>query len=374
MKRKKIIYFISEDWYFCSHRFSLAVAAIRSGYDVSLVTQVSSYRKQIEDAGIRLIDIPMSRRSLNIFKELVLIVRLVYIYKILRPDLVHHVALKPSLYGTIAARICNAGNVVNAFAGMGWIFSSSNWVARVLKFIAIAFIRLLLAPTEIIVQNNDDKYYVERLGCRSVHLIRGSGIDLDAFPSTPESAGRVVVILIARMLFDKGVCEYVNAAQIVKNRGRNVRFLLVGAPDDQNPASISLNKLNDWNDSGVVEWLGHRDDIPKLLAESHIVCLPSYREGLPKSLLEGLATGRPIVTTDVPGCRETVLEGVNGFLVPPKDALALADALEKLVLDGALRKSMGRESRRIAVSEFSSKRIIAETLAVYTSLIGTHVD
>jgi len=297
----------------------------------------------------------------------------VLIYKSEHPDIVHHVALKPALCGTLAARICGIDKVVNAFAGLGWIFSSSNWIARILKFFAIFYIRLLLAPSQIIVQNHDDKYYVERLGCRSVNLIRGSGIDLDVFPSTPEPTGRVVVILIARMLFDKGVCEFVNAARIVKNRGRSVRFLLVGAPDNQNPASIPLNKLNDWNDSGVVEWLGHRDDISRLLAESHIVCLPSYREGLPKSLLEGLATGRPIVTTDVPGCRETVLEGVNGFLVPPKDALTLADVLEKLILDGALRKSMGRESRRIAVSEFSSKRIIAETLAMYTSLIGTHV-
>jgi glycosyltransferase involved in cell wall biosynthesis len=370
VKRKKILYFISEDWYFCSHRFLLAVAAIRSGYDVSVVTQVSSYRKQIEDAGIRLINLPMSRRSLNIFKELVLVVRLVYIYKSLNPNLVHHVALKPSLYGTIAARICNVSNVVNAFAGMGWIFSSYNWVARLLKFIAIAFIKLLLAPSEIIVQNNDDKSYVERLGCRSVHLIRGSGIDLDVYPGAPAPTGQITVILIARMLFDKGVFEYVHAAKILKNRGSDVRFLLVGAPDDQNPASISLDILDEWKASGVVEWLGHRDDIPNLLAESHIVCLPSYREGLPKSLLEGLATGRPIVTTDVPGCRETVREGINGFLVPPRDALALADALEKLILDGELRKSMGRESRLLAVSEFSSERIIAETLAVYSSLIG----
>ena len=368
--RKKIIYFVSEDWYFYSHRFSLALAALRSGYDVVLIAKESSYRNQIEEAGIRFIDFPLSRKSLDIFKETRLILSLISLYKKENPDLVHHVALKPSLYGTIAARICNMRNVVNAFTGMGWIFSSSNWVARILKLIAIVFIRLLLAPSQIIVQNSDDKSYVERLGCRSVHLIRGSGIDLDVFPGTPDPSGQITVILIARMLFDKGVCEYVHAAQILKNRGRDIRFLLVGAPDDQNPASISLDILDEWKASGVVEWLGHRDDIPKLLAESHIVCLPSYREGLPKSLLEGLATGRPIVTTDVPGCRETVREGVNGFLVPPRDALALADALEKLVLDGALRKSMGHESRRLAVSEFSSERIIAETLAVYTSLTG----
>lgn len=371
MKRLKILYFISEDWYFCTHRFSLAVSAIRSGYDVSLVTQVSSYRKQIEDAGIRLIDFPMSRRSLCIFKELFLISRLVCVYRSIKPDLVHHVAIKPSMYGTIAAHICNVSNIVNAFAGMGWIFSSTNWIARMLKYIAPFFIRLLLAPSQIIVQNSDDKSYMESLGCSSVHLIRGSGIDLEIYPYIPEPSAQTTVILIARMLFDKGVCEYVRAAQIIKNRGRDVRFLLVGAPDDQNPASISMDTLSGWHDSGVVEWLGHRYDIQRLLAESHIVCLPSYREGLPKSLLEGLATGRPIVTTDVPGCRETVLDGVNGFLVPPKDALALADAIDKLILDGALRKSMGRESRSLAVSEFSSERIIAETLAVYSSLIGS---
>ena len=369
----KILYFISEDWYFCSHRLGLAVEAKRAGYEVVLVTQVDLHGKQIVDAGVRLINFPFSRRSLSFLELIFIVCRLISIYKSERPDIVHHVAVKPSLCGTLAARICGIGKVVNAFAGLGWIFSSSNWVARILKFLAIFAIRLLLSRSQIIVQNSDDKSYVERLGCRSVHLIRGSGIDLDVFPGTPEPSGQLTVILIARMLFDKGVCEYVHAAQILKNRGRDIRFLLVGAPDDQNPASISLDILDEWKASGVVEWLGHRDDIPKLLAESHIVCLPSYREGLPKSLLEGLATGRPIVTTDVPGCRETVREGVNGFLVPPRDALALADALEKLVLDGALRKSMGHESRRLAVSEFSSERIIAETLAVYTSLIGTHV-
>ncbi|GAB6111204.1 hypothetical protein JCM14713_09620 [Desulfomicrobium salsuginis] len=199
-------------------------------------------------------------------------------------------------------------------------------------------------------------------------LIRGAGVDTQEFAVAPEADGSPVVILVARMLWDKGIGEYVEAAHILKTRGRVVRMLLVGAPDDQNPASIPTKALNEWNLSGAVEWLGHRSDIPELLTQSHIVCLPSYREGLPKSLLEGLAAGRPLVATDVPGCREAVQDGVNGFLVPAKDARSLADALEKLILSRELRQRMGEASRNLALSEFSSQRIEAETLAVYFQL------
>lgn len=369
--KKKLLFFVSEDWYFCSHRLSLAVAAKDEGYDVAVVTRVTAHGERIRDAGLRLVPFEMSRRALNPFSEAWVLWRLVRVYRREKPDIVHHVAMKPVLYGTLAARLCGVRHVVNALAGMGWILASGTRLARVMKWGVLSLFRVLLPRTSVIVQNRDDAELIRGLGCHRVHLIRGAGVDVTGGGSVAELPGPCVVLLAARMLWDKGVGEYVEAARILKARGVSVRLLLVGDPDESNPASIPRETLRAWHDSGVIEWLGHRDDVPVLLQRSHVVCLPSYyREGIPKFLLEGLSAGLPVVTTDAPGCRETVAEGVNGFLVPPRDALALADALDRLVSDAKLRQSMGLASRNLATAEFSSERIIAETLAVYASETG----
>jgi glycosyltransferase involved in cell wall biosynthesis len=279
--------------------------------------------------------------------------------------------MKPVLYGTLAARLCGVRHIVNALAGMGWILASGTRLARIMKWGVLSFFRVILPRTSVIVQNRDDAELIRGLGCHQVHLIRGAGVDVAASEVSFEPPGPCVVLLAARMLWDKGVGEYVEAARILRTRGVSVRMLLIGDPDESNPASIPRDALRAWHDSGVIEWLGHRDDVPELLRRSHIVCLPSYyREGIPKFVLEGLAAGLPVVTTDAPGCRETVDDGVNGLLVPPRDALALADALDRLISDAGLRQSMGRASRSLAMSEFSSERIIAETLVVYASAVG----
>lgn len=367
MKKTKLLYFVSEDWYFCSHRLSLAVAAKNAGYDVIVVTRVNNDGARILQAGLRLIPLNMSRRGMSPFEEFAVIWNLFLICQKERPDIVHHVAIKPVLYGTIAAlffKVC----IINALAGMGWLFTSETWRARAMRKLVLVFFRILLPKTTVIVQNKDDERFVQGLGCRQVHMIRGAGVDVDAIRPSPEPSGPCVVLLVGRMLRDKGVEEYVAAAQILKSRGRIVRMLLVGAPDDQNPASIPINRLEQWKASGVIEWLGHRDDVPELLAKSHIVCLPSYREGVPKSLLEGLSAGRPLVATDVPGCREVVQDGINGLLVPVKDSFSLANALDKLILSSELRHKMGKASRDFAVTEFSSQRIEGETLNLYFQL------
>jgi glycosyltransferase involved in cell wall biosynthesis len=371
MKKTKLLYFVSEDWYFCSHRLPLAVAAQEAGYDVVVVTRVTAHGEHIRDAGLSLIPFEMSRRAMNPFSEMRVLWRLIRVYRRENPDIVHHVAMKPVLYGTLAARLSGVGHVVNALAGMGWILASGTRLARIVKWGVLSLFRAILPRTSVVVQNRDDAELIRSLGCHRVHLIRGAGVDVAAIGATVEPPGPCVVLLAARMLWDKGVGEYVEAAQILEAKGLVVHMLLVGEPDESNPSSIPRETLRAWHDSGVVEWLGHRDDVPALLQRSHVVCLPSYyREGIPKFVLEGLAAGLPVVTTDTPGCRETVAEGVNGFLVPPRDALALADALDRLVSDAELRKSMGRASRILALSEFSSERIIAETLAVYESLAG----
>jgi glycosyltransferase involved in cell wall biosynthesis len=373
MKIIKLLYFVSEDWYFCSHRLPLAVAAKDAGYDIVVVTRVKAHGEHIREAGLRLIPFEMSRRAINPFSEVRVLWRLVGVIRRERPDIVHHVAMKPVLYGTLAARLCGVRHVVNALAGMGWILASGTRLARVMKWWVLSLFRVILPRTSVIVQNRDDAELIRSLGCQRVHLIRGAGVDVAAIKAISEPQGPCVVLLAARMLWDKGVGEYVVASRLLRARGASVRMLLIGEPDDSNPASIPREALRAWHDSGVVEWLGYRDDVPALLQRSHIVCLPSYyREGIPKFVLEGLAAGLPVVTTDTPGCRETVVEGVNGFLVAPRDALALADALGKLVSDAELRKSMGCESRNLAMAEFSSERIIAETLAVYGSLAKAH--
>lgn len=376
MNSLKVIYFIAEDWSFYSHFLARAVAARDAGFDVVVVARENSLGQKIRDHGLKFIPFPISRRGVNPFRELLTVLRLISIYRLERPALVHHIALKPIMYGSLAALFSGRPKIVNAPIGLGFVFSSSSLKAKMLRPLARLGLKVLLNPrgSRVVFENSDDLGSFVSTGmvrASDAVLIRGAGVDTDLFAFVPEPEGTPVVILTARMLWDKGVGDYVEAARLLRSRGCPARFLLAGNPDEENPAAISLQILKGWQKEGVIEWLEHREDIPMLLAQSHIVCLPSYREGLPKSLLEGLATGRPIVATDVPGCRETVHDGLNGYLVPAKDAVALANALEKLIRDKALREAMGAESRKLAESEFISARIEAETLDVYFQLTNS---
>ena len=375
MKKQKLLFFITEDWVFCTHRLPLAVAARDAGYDVALVTNVSSHSKRIEDAGIKLISFDLDRGSMNPFTALAVIFKLAKIYRREKPDLVHQVAIKPVLYGSIAARLAGVKHGVNAITGMGYIFTSNHWKARLLRpFINTAFKFLLNGRnSKLIMQNQDDlSMLVDRkiVAPQRTSLIRGAGVNTNEFAYTPEPVTESpLIILPARMLKDKGVCEFVTAAEILRKRGINARFALVGDADSHNHASISMEQLNAWVAEGNVEWWDRRSDMPEILANSHIVCLPSYREGLPKALLEAASCGRPIVTTDTIGCREVVREGVNGFLVPLYSTIELADALQRLIENPELRKEMGLRGREIAEQEFAIEKVVLETLAVYEGLI-----
>lgn len=366
---------MTEDWAFCSHRLVLAREAKRRGFDVVVATRVSRHGKQIEAEGFKLIPIRMERSGRNPLKELLTIWELVRIYKAERPQIVHHVAMKPVLYGSLAAMVTKVPHVINALIGLGYIFISNKWKAIVLrKFVTHAF-RFLLnrANSLLIIQNADDKHLMLQLGVinrvRTI-LIRGSGADTHVFSPTQELPGIPTIVLASRMLWDKGVGEFVEAAQLLRNKGVNARFVLVGDADTENPASVLPSQLKAWNSSGVVEWWGWREDMPEIFAESHIVCLPSYREGLPKVLIEAAASARAIVTTDVPGCREIVLDGKNGFLVPARSVIALADALGKLIKDRDLRGWMGANGRELAISEFSIEKVLSQTLSVYEGLVA----
>lgn len=367
----KLLYFVTEDWYFCSHRFSLALAAQNAGYDVTVVTRVRNHGETIRQAGFRLEPFEISRSGLNPLHELATLWRLYGVYRRIRPDIVHHVAMKPVLYGSLVARLLDVPAAVNALAGMGWLFTSTGGGARLIKRGVRLTLRRLLAQSIALVQNPDDAELLARLGVirENIRRIAGSGVDLERFRPLPEPDGVPVVVLPARLLWDKGVGEFVESARILRARGIQARFLLVGDPDVANPTSIPASKLADWVRQGWVEHLGWRRDMPAVFAQAHIVCLPSYREGLPKALIEAAAAGRPIVTTDVPGCREVVTDGVQGLRVPARDADALADALAKLLADPVLRARMGAAARDRAEVEFGLDTVIAQTLALYRGAV-----
>lgn len=363
----KLLYFVTEDWYFCSHRLPLAIAARDAGYDVTVVTRVREHGEEIRAAGLHLEPFEIARSGMNPVRELLTLLRLVALYRRARPDIVHHVAMKPVLYGSLAAILAGVRGVVNALAGMGWLFTSAGGGARLIERGVRLALGRLLARGIALVQNPDDAELLARLGVPrgNIRRIAGSGVDLLRFDPTREPEGVPVVVLPARLLWDKGVGEFVEAARILKSCGVSARFVLAGDVDPANPASISTAQVADWVRGGTVEHLGWMNDMPQVFASAHVVCLPSYREGLPKALMEAAAAGRAIVTTDVPGCREVVEDGVHGFCVPPRDASALADALARLIADPALRARMGAAARKRAEMKFGLDAVIAQTLLLY---------
>ncbi|MDP1927118.1 MAG: glycosyltransferase family 4 protein [Thiobacillus sp.] len=362
----KLLFVVTEDWYFVSHRLPLAVAAQAVGFDVAVATREGRQADVIRGAGIRLIPFTLSRRGGNPLREVMALWRL---YRLEKPDLVHHVALKPVMFGALAAWLACVPAQVNAVAGLGWLFTSSRGIVRmarpVLRWILA---NLLNQPHSLtIVQNPEDKTLLEHSGVSAtrLRLIRGAGVDVQVFYPVSPPPEPVCIVLVARMLWDKGVGEFVEAARRLTEAGVNARFVLVGDPDPANPASVPESNLLGWHGQHGVEWWGRREDMPAVLHAAHVACLPSYREGLPKSLLEATACGLPIVTTDAPGCREVVRDGVNGLLVPVRDTAALAIALRKLIDDAELRCRMGEQSRLRAETEFGLETVIAQTLAVY---------
>jgi glycosyltransferase involved in cell wall biosynthesis len=338
-----------------------------------VATRVAKHGERIRREGFRLVPIGLRRRSLAPWREAAAIAELLRLYRRERPDLVHHVAMKPVLYGSLAAALAGVPAVVNALAGMGYVFTSSGVKARLLRpLIRTAFRWLLDRPnSRLILQNPDDIAAITKgaVSAERVALIRGSGVDTQIFRPREEPEGTPVAVMVSRMLWDKGVGELVEAARLLRRREVPLRVVLVGPPDPDNPASIPERQLRDWDASGDVAWWGERSDIAEIWARSHIAVLPSHREGLPKSLLEAAACGRPMVAADVSGCREIVRDGVTGLLVPPGDAGALADALERLARDPGLRRRLGAAARDLVERELSEEGVVAQTLALYRSLV-----
>jgi len=316
----------------------------------------------------------MTRSGRNPFAELVTLWVMCRLFFRLKPDLVHLVTIKPVIYGGIAARLAGVPSVVSAISGLGFVFISSDFKACLMRFFVGRLYRLALGKNNlrIIFQNSDDRDALLGL-CAAVPekavIIRGSGVDLNKYPVLSESDNIPVVTMAARLLRDKGVCEFIEAARLLVNQGVKVRFWLVGDPDPGNPASILPKELEVWRQEAYVELLGFRNDIAEVFATSNLIVLPSYREGLPKVLLEAAACGRAVVTSDVPGCRDAIEPGVTGLLVPARDAEALASTIKQLVEDHVLRQRMGIAGRRLAEREFSIEKVVDAHLAVYQELV-----
>lgn len=375
----KVVLFANTDWYLWNFRRSLALAASRAGYEVLLVSPDGDHAGRFASLGLRWCPLPMARRSLNPLRELGVLFRLWRLFRRERPVLVHAFTIKCVVYGSLAGRLAGVPARVNAVAGMGYVFSSKDVKARLLRPVVRGLLRFAMGGrhARVILQNPDDAEQLQAMravDAAQLRLIPGSGVDCVRFTPRPDGDGggeTLRVLLAARLLWDKGIAEFVAAAQTLRQRHSQVRFLLAGAPDPGNPAAVPEAILLGWVQQGVVEWLGHVEDMAVLFQSVDVVVLPSYREGLPKSLIEAAACALPVVTCDVPGCREVVSDGVDGLLVPPRDASALADAIERLLVSPDLRKQLGKAAREKALVLFDENVVIGATLAVYRELLPT---
>ena len=372
---KKILFVVNDAPFFISHRLPLALAARDAGYEVHVATPDSPLSAAIQKHGLHFHAIPLHRSNTRLWKELKSFRALLALYRRLQPDLVHHVTIKPVLYGGVAARLAKVPAVVYAVPGLGHVFVQDGIKAKLLRAVVKRVYGYVFRHphAKIIFQNPDDQSLLlqaQLLSADDVILIRGSGVDMNIFTPQPEASGTPVVVLAARMLWEKGVGEFVDAARQLREQKIEARFILAGESDPGNPSAVPVWQLEQWHDSGVVEWLGACDDMARIFAEAHVVCLPSYREGLPKVLIEAAACGRPIVTTDVPGCREVVRHEENGLLVPVRNPTALAAALRRLVTSPVLRQFLGQRGREIAETEFALEKVVEQTLAIYKEMLS----
>jgi len=370
----KILYIITEDWFFHSHFFDRAKFMAASGETVGVATRFSGHEEELRSHGFTLFPVNFSRRGLNPLTEFITSLRIRKIVREFRPDITHNVALKPVVTGTFGELLGRQTVIVNALVGMGYIFTSTDARASLVKPLLSRILKLLLhsKSVHVVIENPDDLNSLVSDGFvqpSQISLIRGAGVNLNAFPFQPEIPGPIVVTLVSRILRDKGVLEFIEAASHLRMSDPDVVFQIVGEPDPGNPSAIHQSEIDSWKSLSNVKFLGRRNDIASVLRDSHVVCLPSYREGLPKALLEALSCGRPIITTDVPGCREVCDDGVNGLLVPARDSIALSKAIEKLVLDAEMRQAMGRAGRLRAETEFSNEIVCTQTLDLYRKLI-----
>jgi glycosyltransferase involved in cell wall biosynthesis len=361
--------------YFLTHRLPLALQLAELGYDLHVALPYERGDARFERRPFLVHRIALRRGGVHAGEELRTFLELFRLYRRVRPQIVHHVTLKPTLYGGFAARLTGVPIVVNAMTGLGFVFTSSTLKARLIRMVAQWPLRVACHRRNVtmIFQNPEDLRTFADLGIsyrESSVLIRGSGVDTRVFtPGRRGTTGQPVVMVVSRMLWDKGIAEFVAAARALKEAGTSARFVLVGGTDP-NPSSVPEAELRRWCEHGLVEWWGKRDNMPDIWRQADVACLPSYAEGLPKTLLEAAATGLPLVATDIPGCREIAREGVTGILVRKGDAVSLAAALRRLIESPELRREFGANARAVAEREFTVQSVIEQTLDVYQSRLS----
>ncbi|MEI2416958.1 glycosyltransferase family 4 protein [Orrella sp. JC864] len=371
---ERLLFVVNNPAFFLSHRLPLALGAQAAGFQVHVATMDGDTVPVIRSHGMAHHVLPLSRSGSNPLQELRSLWAMWRLMRRLRPRVAHLVTIKPVLYGGIAARLAGVHGMVAAISGLGFVFMRKKEGVDLLRTVVVALYRLALGHrnSRVIFQNAADRDTLLALGvvrAGQVVLVRGAGVDLAEFPATPEPpAPPVKVLMVGRLLRDKGVHEYVQAARLSAQRGAPVQWLLAGSPDPGNPASVTDEQVRQWQAEGHVQFLGERRDIAQLYAQSHIAALPSYREGLPRSLIEAAACARAVVTTDVPGCRDAIEPGRTGLLVPVRDGQALADAVLRLADDAPLRRGMGQAGRELAERAFDIRHVVEVHLEVYRML------
>jgi glycosyltransferase involved in cell wall biosynthesis len=374
----KFVFFANTDWYLFNFRLSTALELKARGHEVVMLSPPGEFGARFAANGLRWITLDMDRASLDPLQEAIVLRDLVRILKAERPALLHNFTVKCSVYGALAARVAGVRAVVNAVAGMGYVFTSNHLKARVLRPIVKVLMRSTLAGgnSRLILQNPDDAEAFTRsrmVPLQRIRVIRSSGVDTARFsPPQEKHEGKPLrVLLAARLLWEKGVGDYAEASRILRGQGRSIEFLLAGMPDPGNPRSVTREQVQQWADEGLVTWLGHVEDMPALMRSAEVMALPSYyREGVPRSLIEGAATGLALVTTDLPGCREAVREhGIDGLHVPARDPRALAELLSALDDDRALLRRLSARARENALAHFDERLVIQRTIDVYDELL-----
>lgn len=373
---KSILFLVNVDWFFVSHRLPIAIAAMETGYKVHLACTYTGKADYLASLDITLHPLPLSRSGIGIGTELKSFLAVYKLIRRLNPDIVHFITIKPVLYGGIASRLAGIKYRVASISGLGYVFVANSLRAKVFRFFISIGYRMALKDKRIrvIFQNPEDKALLIKSSVifeQQAIILKGSGVSLNSYPYVPEPEGMPVVTFASRLLKDKGVEEFVQAAELLKTRGVPARFWLVGDADPENPATVSQKKINAWHEADIVEILGYRSDIPRLFSQSNVIVLPSYYgEGLPKVLVEAAACGRAVVTTDHPGCRDAIKPDKTGLLVPVRDAVALADAIQRLIENPDLRKSMGQAGRELAEREYAIENIVDAHLGIYGNLVG----
>jgi glycosyltransferase involved in cell wall biosynthesis len=373
---KKILFIVNVDWFFISHRLPIALKAKKMGYEVHLICRVTNKSQYLEELGIKVHPLSFARSGMNVIHEVFLFFKLYQKLKDIKPDIVHAVTIKPVIYGGIAAKMAKVPALVSAISGLGFLFVNRSGVkSKFFRFLTLILYRLPMSHRNqrVIFQNSTDRDILKKCSIdeTKARFIRGSGVDINSITPCSEPDGELVIVMASRLLKDKGVVEFINAARLIKKKGLKVRFQLIGEPDLDNPKSVTDDEYKSWCNEKVVECLGYRSDVTDLFSKAHIVTLPSYYgEGLPKVLIEAAACGRPIITTDMPGCRDAIEPNVSGLLVPAHDAVALSKAIEELIENKELRQKMGEAGRKLAEKEYDINIVVDEHLSIYKELLN----